>query len=272
MVERSAKQRILLQMASFYVGVTKSGFAGGTGIVITPLMAMVLRPKESLGLALPLLFLSDIVNFGLYWGQWKWGVVAALLPGSALGIVFATRVLVRLSETWVKRVLGALALFFVPIQILRMTVWHDFTPVLTGSAMNLVAGFGIGFVTGIFSTMAHLGGIITTLYFLLVLPKENINVTMVGCATVIFFWINGIKLITYTRGQIINRDILRMVPPLLPMLAIGLLAGKWVNSLLGGVRVDWFVYIVLVIVSVMAWKLLWDARPKPKASEQPTSP
>ena len=55
----AAKRTTLLHFVSFYSGVTKSGFAGGTGIIITPLLAMILRPKESLAIALPLHYLNE---------------------------------------------------------------------------------------------------------------------------------------------------------------------------------------------------------------------
>jgi hypothetical protein len=257
----TTKRAALLHFVSMYTGITKSGFAGGTGIIITPLLAMILRPKESLAIALPLLFLSDVVNFGLYWNQWRWSVALPLLPGAALGIVLATRILVRLSEYWVKKCLGGIALFFVPIQIARMTIWQTVDLSLTGLVWYLIIGFAAGFLTGVFSTMAHLGGIITTLYLLLALPKTpQLPALMVGCATLIYFWTNGIKLITYTRAGIITRETMREIPALTPLLLVGLGVGKWVNMQFRS-HVDVFVYIVLALVIVMAWKLLSEPRP-----------
>lgn len=255
------KRSLFLNVASFYAGVTKSGFAGGTGILLTPLLAMVLPPKEGLAIVLPLLFLSDVVNFGLYWNQWRWDVVLPLLPGAVIGIVLATRVLVRLSEYWVKKCLGGLVLFFVSIQIARMTVWQTFDFSLTGFKGLLVLGWVVGFLTGVFSTMGHLGGIITTLYLLLALPKSpELPAQMVGCATLIYFCVNGLKLVTYTHARIITRETMRLVPSLVPLLLVGLGVGKWVNSQLRS-HVDVFVVVVLGLVVVMAWKLLSEPKP-----------
>lgn len=257
----ATKRATLLHSVSFYSGVTKSGFAGGTGIIITPLLAMILRPKESLAIALPLLFLSDVVNFGLYWNQWRWGVALPLLPGAAVGIVLATRILMRLPEYWVKKCLGGIALLFVPIQIARMTVWQTLDLNFAGFGWYLVIGFVAGFLTGVFSTMAHLGGIITTLYLLVALPKsDELPALMVGCATLIYFWINGLKLIAYSRAGIITRGTMREIPALVPLLLVGLGVGKWINSQFSG-HVDVFVYIVLGLVVIMAWKLLSEPKP-----------
>jgi len=206
------------------------------------------------------------VNFGLYWNQWRWSVVLPLLPGAALGIVWATRILVRLPEYWVKKCLGGIALFFVPIQIARMTMWQSVDLSLTGLGWYLVLGGVAGFLTGVFSTMAHLGGIITTLYLLVALPKSpELPALMVGCATLIYFWINGLKLITYTRAGIITREAMKEIPALIPLLLVGLGVGKWVNVQFRS-RVDMFVYIVLSLVVAMAWKLLSEPKPVTKAA------
>jgi uncharacterized membrane protein YfcA len=258
-------------MASFYVGVTKSGFAGGTGIVVTPLLAMVLPPRDSLAIALPLLLASDIVNFGLFWGKWHLPVVGALLPGAIAGILLGTRILVCLPELWVKRTLAVLALAFVPLQVARMTVWADVGLAFAGGTTGVAVGLAAGFIAGVTSTLAHLGGLVTTVYFLLALPRADINATMVGTATVLYFCMNGMKLITYGRAGIVHRGILRRVPTLLPALLCGLLVGKAINVLLGGRRVDWFIYIVLLLVVAMAARLLTEA-PRPDAHRPAVAP
>ena len=121
-MQDSTKRRTIAQIAAFYTGLGKSAFAGGVGIGVTPLMAMVYPAKHSLALVLPLLILSDTVNFALYWGEWNAAVAFRLLPGAVVGIIITTRQLVHLPEYWVKKSLGILALVFVPVQIARM-IW-----------------------------------------------------------------------------------------------------------------------------------------------------
>ncbi len=243
-------------MAAFYTGLVKSGFAFGGGLLVTPTLANVISAKESLAIVLPLLFLSDIVNFGLFWGHWDVSVALLPLPGAAVGIILATRVLTRMPEFWLKKTIGILALIFVPVQLARMTLWQDITPAALGSQWITVFGLSVGLFAGIFSTMAHLGGVVTTVYFLLALPTEGINASLVATSTVLYVWMNLLKLFTYSRIGIVNRDILRLIPRLIPMLIVGLLVGKGINMALGGGRVDWFIYAVLALVTVMGFKLV----------------
>jgi hypothetical protein len=255
-----------LQAASFVTGVTKTGFGGVTGLVMTPMLAMILPVKEALALAVPLLILSELVTLALFWGQWDWWRVAEVLPGAVLGILLGTRLLVRIPDLWLKRAVSGLLLVFVPVQIVRMTLWHDLTPALTGSVWGGIIGFGVGFLAGACSTIGNVGGAITTFYLLLTLPKENLNATMVGTTAILFLGINSVKFLTYSRAGVITRRTLRQIPALLPLLGVGLLAGKGVNLLLGGHRIEWFVYSILALVLVMALRLFRDAyAPTPKA-------
>ncbi|GIX08092.1 MAG: hypothetical protein KatS3mg115_2495 [Candidatus Poribacteria bacterium] len=260
----------VLTVAAFYIGLTKSGFAGGTGILVTPLLAMVFPAKETVALVLPLLFLSDIINFKLYWGTWNLRVVAPVIPGAILGVALATRLLVRLRDDALKRTIGGLALLFLPIQVARMTLWRDLDPALLPLAGVVALGLAAGFLTGVFSTMAHLGGVITTIYFLLMLPPEaKLSATLVGTATLLYFVVNGVKLITYARAGIVHGGILRQIPPLLPPLGLGLLVGKGVNRWFEG-RETAFVAIILAIVAVMGWKLLRTPRLSAPATDRPS--
>ena len=271
-MQSETKRNRLLQLSSFVTGLTKSGFAGGTGIIVTPLLATVMTARESLGIALPLLFISDVVNFGLFWGQWDWKAIALVTPGGLVGILLTTRVVVRLPEYWLKKSIGILGLLFIPLQILRMTVWQSFDPGSFSIEAQIALGLITGLATGVFTTMAHVGGMVSTIYFLLVLPKEGINATLVGSATVVYFLLNLLKLVTFTRGGLITKDTMRQVPRMLPMLAVGLLVGKGVNMFFGGSRVDWFIYVVLGIGGVLAWRLLMAPRPVEIAMNQPTDP
>ena len=270
-LQDSTKRRTIAQIAAFYTGLGKSAFAGGVGIGVTPLMAMVYPAKHSLALVLPLLILSDTVNFALYWGEWNALAALRLLPGAVVGIIITTRHLVRLPEYWVKKTLGFLALAFVPVQIARMIGWINLQPANLPPVWATALGLALGLLIGVFSTMGHVGGIISSVYFLLVLPAgETFPETMVATATVLYFFVNGVKIVTFTRAGLLNRTVVRQLPALIPVLAVGLAVGKVINNALGDpARAQWFVYIMLAIVIIMAWKLIRAPRPEELADAEP---
>ena len=49
------------------IGVTKAGFGVGTGILATPLLVLVMPPKQAIGIMLLLLLLTDILSLFYYW-------------------------------------------------------------------------------------------------------------------------------------------------------------------------------------------------------------
>ena len=265
------KRKTVLWTAAFYIGLAKAGFGGAVGLVATPLLALVMPAKESVALMLPLLLLTDIANSGMYWGMWNLAAGLWLLPGAVVGTFLATGALVRLSDYWVKKTLGILALAFAPAQLAQIAFFPEWAPgTLHWGWESAALGLVVGFAVGVFSTIGHVGGVISTMYFLAVLPKENVNTALVGTTTILYFFLNALKMGTYTRAGLLTRATMSRIPRLLPMLALGLLAGKALNASLGGERVDWFIAAALTAVAAMGWKLI--RTPKPSAATPPPDP
>lgn len=266
-LKQDAKQRAVLWGAAFYIGFAKAGFGGAVGLVATPLLALVMPAKRSVALALPLLLLTDIANIGMYWGMWDMTAGLWLLPGGVVGTFMATRALVRLPDYWVKKTLGILALTFAPMQLAQMLIFPEWAPgALELGWSSALIGLVVGFAVGVFSTIGHVGGIVSTIYFLAVLPKENMNTALVGTTTILFFCLNALKIGTYGRAGLMTREAMRLIPRMLPTLALGLLAGKAVNAALGGDRVDGFILASLIAVAAMGWKLVRSPKPAPAAT------
>ena len=266
-LKQDAKLRAVLWGAAFYIGFAKAGFGGAVGLVATPLLALVMPAKRSVALALPLLLLTDIANIGMYWGMWDLAAGLWLLPGGVVGTFMATRALVRLPDYWVKKTLGILALTFAPAQLAQMLIFPEWAPgALELGWSSALIGLVVGFAVGVFSTIGHVGGIVSTIYFLAVLPKENMNTALVGTTTILFFCLNALKIGTYGQAGLMTREAMRLIPRMLPTLALGLLAGKAVNAALGGDRVDGFILASLIAVAAMGWKLARTPKPAPAAT------
>ena len=103
---------IVLYLAALLIGLSKAGFGGGTGILVTPMLASILPAKEAVGLMLPLLFATDIMALVHYWGKWNRRNVLFLVPGALVGILIGTMILGIIPDIYLKKFIGAMACIF----------------------------------------------------------------------------------------------------------------------------------------------------------------
>jgi uncharacterized membrane protein YfcA len=237
----------LLHLGALLIGVSKVGFGGGVGIVVTPLLATIFPPHDALGLTLPLLLATDVMAIYLYRGQWDRRQVRALLPGSLIGIAAASPVLSHLPPAGLARVIGALALLFGLVPWRRLS--HEAT--VERAAGSPAVGLAVGTAAGFTSTLAHVGGILTTLYLL---PQRLPNATFVATGSVIFCWMNVAKMAPYVATGLVSRQSLAEDLALFPTLVVGAGLGFWLNRRIKG---EAFSRVVLVIVVITGLKLLW---------------
>ena len=85
---------LLVGFAVFSIGVTKSGFGAGVGLMIVPMTVVAMGHLPSaggagvtLGLMLPLLIVGDVIAVGQYRKLFDSKIVARLLPGTVIGII-----------------------------------------------------------------------------------------------------------------------------------------------------------------------------------------
>src|SRR3954470_17305786 len=86
-------------LAIFLIGLTKSGFGSGAGLMIAPMttFAMAHIPKYGtdavLGLLLPLLLIGDIIAIWQYRRLLSMQIVRRLIPGTILGVLVGSLLL-----------------------------------------------------------------------------------------------------------------------------------------------------------------------------------
>ena len=83
---------LVVFLAVFFIGITKSGFGSGGALLIVPvtLLAMDHTPygsKVTLGLMLPLLTVGDLIAVWQYRRLFSLAIVRRLLPGTLVGVV-----------------------------------------------------------------------------------------------------------------------------------------------------------------------------------------
>ncbi len=239
-------------LGAFLIGLSKAGFGGGTGMIVAPLLALVMPPKLGLGLMLPLLLATDMMALAYYRGQWDRRSVAVLLPPSVLGIALGGYLLRLIPSDMLARLIGLLALGFSSMQL-----WQARRPLPAEKVrLRRWLGTALGFVAGVTSTVAHLGGLLTTVYLL---PQQLGPAGFVATSTVIFLCMNAAKLPAYSGQGLLPPAIWQQAASLLPALAAGAVLGFALN---GRVTPRRFNGVVIGIVLLTGLFLL--IRPSPR--------
>jgi uncharacterized membrane protein YfcA len=233
--------------------VAKSGFAGGIGILVTPLLALVMDASMALGLLLPLLFSADIFNFYHYWKQWERSSLVMVVPGSVLGVICGWPLLHHLKDggantDYLAKAIGISALVFGLITLYKDLKGKLDSPFRPNAGHGLLAGVTAGAI----STLAHQGGLITQMYLL---PQRLSPQAFVASTTVIYFTINLSKFPIYIAEGVLDLNRTLYASALVPIVFGGSLFGKYLNERLSP---KFFTKIIIAFVMFAAVKLLWD--------------
>ncbi|WP_082859131.1 sulfite exporter TauE/SafE family protein [Microbulbifer sp. Q7] len=199
-------------------GISKSGFAGGAGVVAVPLLALVLPVETAVALMLPILLIMDGRTIAYYWQHRNAQELKKLLPAAVLGIALGGWLLAWVSPFALTLSLGVLSLLF--------AFWQKLAPLaarLPGSAWLW------GSTAGLTSTLIHAGGPPLNMYLIgRGLPK----LTWLATAGVVFGVMNLVKLVPYTLAGLWSRELLVTALVLSPVAYLGVYLGYRVQRLL----------------------------------------
>lgn len=247
----------LVGLSIFLIGVTKSGFGSGVGLMIVPMMAIAMghipsRGSEAaLGLMLPLLIAGDFIAVWQYRKLFSLSIVKKLLPGTAVGVVIGGLLLWGFHQY--KDVVGSLIRIEIGIESILLVSIHWWR-LAKGVQQNLLPEPIRSHITGGFaaisSTLAHAAGPIVAMYLL---PLKLERQLFVGTCAIYFFILNSAKLPAYAiSGQFAEASPLFALQ-FLPLVILGALAGLWLNRRLSDKLFTRFVYI---ITFVLGWYIL----------------
>ncbi len=251
-------------LAVFLIGVTKSGFGSGVGLMVVPMTAIAMghvpgRGSEAaLGLLLPLLVAGDLIAVWQYSHLFFARTVAAdgsqahdsqaravirkLLPGTIVGVVLGTLLLVLLHSN--ANLVGALIRIEIGCESILLVAIHWWR-LYRGVQQHLMpepwrSGLTGGFAA-VSSTLAHAAGPIIAMYLL---PLQLDRQLFVGTCAVYFFILNTAKLPAYyASGQFAHASIL-FTARLLPLVVVGAVFGRWLNKRINDMLFTKIVYIV----------------------------
>ncbi len=239
----------MLHFGAFIIGLAKAGFGGGLGMIVVPMWVLYFadtEPTYLVGLMLPLLIMGDVSTLFFYWRGWDRRNIVVLFPGAVVGIVLGMNLMGVLPDAEFKLLIGVAALAFGVGQALRERM------VTTAFGGRTWIGFLAGVGTGTISALAHLGGLITTLYLL---PQRLTNHAFVATATIIFFMINMTKVPFYITQDLLTGDIMMLALTMIPSIVVGAVLGAYLNKRIPKKQFAW---IVLFFVIASGVKLIWN--------------
>ena len=231
--------------AILIVGISKSGFGGGVGILAVPTMSLFIPPPQAAAILLPLLIVMDWFTIWHYRKLWDKRNLAILLPAAMLGILLGSLFFRYLSEAHIRILVGAIAVLFVLNFFLkRKNVKQHQADVPRGILWGSIAGFT--------SFGVHAGGPPLNIY---VLPQQLDKSIFVGTTVIFFTVVNLVKVIPYSLLGQFSSDNLLISLVLAPAAPIGVWLGVKLHHRVNENIFYTLCYIFLFITGI---KLLVD--------------
>jgi uncharacterized membrane protein YfcA len=257
-------------LAVLFIGVTKSGFGSGVGLMIVPMTAIAMGhipgrvSEDALGLLLPLLVAGDLIAVWqyrkLFFGKSESNresharaVILKLMPGTILGVILGGTLLWAIHSRG--QLVGALIRIEIGCESILLVSLHWWR-LYRGIQHKLLPEPFRSWLTGSFaavsSTLAHAAGPIIAMYLL---PLQLDRQLYVGTCAVYFFLLNTCKLPAYYWGGQFAHVRFVFTAQFLPLVVIGALFGRW---LVKRMTDRLFTKIVYVVTFALGWYILAD--------------
>lgn len=244
----SAYHLILAGLAVLFIGISKAGFGGGIGILVTPVVTLVFGPMQALGVLLPLLSAGDAFSLYHYWGKWEKANVRYLMPATLVGILLGIQLVDYFAhqsngERYLSQTIGVICIVFVLFQWIReyaQNATESYQP-------KQWHGNICGLIAGVTSTIAHAAGPVVTLFLL---PQRLSKEIFVGTTVLLFAIINWMKLPFFAWKGLIHSDTLLLDLYFLPLIPVGVWLGVWMNRRLDQKTFTHVIYVIVLLTGI----------------------
>jgi len=233
---------LLAFFAAFCIGLSKSGFSG-ISMVSVFILADLYGAKASVGLALPLLIIADLLAYPAFirFGSWKpvWKLLAPTLVGLAIG----WWMLDWIDDQGARRVIGGCVLSMVLLQVSRSLkpVWFDRCVETQG--FGLAAGTLGGFAT----MLANAAGPVIQLYLM---ARKVPKMELIGIGARFFLLINLLKVPLNANLSLINTESLMLNLKLAPGVVLGVFGGRWLIRHVPQVAFEWMIVVFSALAGI----------------------
>jgi uncharacterized membrane protein YfcA len=237
---------IAATIAILILGISKSGFGSGLGLLAVPIMSLVISPAQAAAILLPLLCVMDIFNVLHYRDKFDRKNLAILVPGALLGILLGTFTFRYLSDAHIRILVGVLSVLFVGNYLLGRRNGNK------QAGPSILKGSFWGTVTGFTSFGVHAGGPPVSVYLL---PQRLDKTIFVGTTVVFFTIVNYVKLVPYYLLGQLNGDNLLTSLVLSPLAPLGVWMGLRLHNRVNEKLFYNLAYFFLFLTGI---KLLYD--------------
>jgi len=245
MIELDATGWLLAVIAAMSVGMAKGGLPM-VGSLAVPLLAGVMNPVAAAGMLLPVYIISDMFGLVAYRRHFDARVLKILIPATAIGVGFGWATASRVPEAVVTGLVGVIGAVFALNALLRPRL---------GAARSPRVGPGMfwGAMSGFTSFVSHSGA---PPYQAYVIPLNLDRQVFAGTSTILFAWVNAIKLIPYAALGQLNLASLETAAFLAVPAVVAVFAGV---RLVRVIPHELFYKIVTWALLLISLKLIWDA-------------
>jgi hypothetical protein len=201
---------LLTALTGVFAAAVLRGFTGfGFGLAGVPLLSLALPPKQVVPLVVTLQVMVGVAGLREAVKTCDWRAVGALTPGLVMGIPVGLTILTALAPNPVRIVIGSI--------ILLSVVLIQRGARLSPNPSWKVSG-GVGFVSGIISGLASMGGPPVVVYLL----AMGHTAARMRATTIVYFMLSScISLVPMVWRGLITRDILIWAVAAIPVLFIG---------------------------------------------------
>jgi uncharacterized membrane protein YfcA len=250
-------QYAIIGLAVIVLGISKTGFGGGIGILVIPIIGLAMSAADMLGVVAILLIAVDVFANLHYLDAYDKPALKWLIPGAVIGVIVGYVVL-HIMSTWttdkasfdrtLSLTIGGICLAVIAVQSLRLAgvPMHAF-------AHGPAGGVAVGAVAGSVSTVSHTAGPIVTLYLLDDRVEKR---KLVGTMLLYTLVINCVKLPAYIALGVVSWTTLTQTLWMIPLLPIGTIIGAWMNK---RIPEKPFVILTYLAAAVAAGQMVWKA-------------
>lgn len=235
----------LATLAAIVVGLAKGGLPM-VGSLSVPLLVGVMNPVAAAGLLLPVYIISDVFGLFAYRRHFDARILKIMIPSTAIGVTIGWATASIVPESFVTGLVGVIGLLFSLNALIR--------PRLGGRReAKLLPGIFWGTIAGITSFVSHSGA---PPYQAYTLPLGLDKAVFAGTSTILFAWVNAIKLIPYIALGQINLGSLETALVLAIPASIAVFAGVRLVRILPQ---DLFYKLVTWALLLISLRLIWTA-------------